>query len=68
MKKMFVGVLLASAALVACGSKKASTTPSTQAPQEQELDKTGGSTGGATYGGKAAEPTSKGTPNPCAPK
>jgi hypothetical protein len=64
MKTMFVGVLLASAALVACGSKKASTTPSTQGPQEQDQ----GQTGGATYGGKAAEPTSKGTPNPCAPK
>lgn len=66
MKKMFVGVLLASAALVACGSKKASTMPQDKAPQEQE---TGGATGGAAYGGATAQPpTSKGTPNPCATK
>ena len=65
MKKMFVGVLLASAAIVACGSKKASTTPQDKAPQKM----TGSATGGATYGGSAAQPpTAKGTPNPCAPK
>lgn len=65
MKKMFVGVLLASAALVACGSKKASTMPQDKAPQEQET----GATGGAAYGGATAQPpTAKGTPNPCATK
>jgi hypothetical protein len=65
MKKMFVGVLLASAALIACGSKKASTTPQDKAPQ----DMTGSATGGATYGGAAAQPSAaKGTANPCATK
>ena len=67
MKKMFVLVLLMSAAAVACGSKKASTTP--KAPMET------GATGGAAYGGAAdagakkdAPPAGKDTPNPCAPK
>jgi len=60
MKKMFVGVLLASAALMACGSKKASTTP-----QDKPQEMTGGATGGATYGGATAQPP---TANPCATK
>jgi hypothetical protein len=64
MKKMFVAVLLASAAIAACGGKKASTTPQDKAPQEMNGDPTGGS----MYGGHKAEPAAKGTPNPCATK
>jgi hypothetical protein len=69
MKKMFAIMLLASAVtgggLVACGGKKASTTPK---PQEMNGDPNGGAGyGGAAYGGhKAAAPTGKATPNPCA--
>jgi hypothetical protein len=68
MKKMFAAVALVSAAAVACGSKKATTTPA----QPMET----GATGGAAYGGAAhagavpkdSPPAGKGTPNPCAPK
>ena len=63
MKKMFVGVLLASAAIVGCGAKKASTTPSTQ---DKALQESGDGTGGAMYGGATPEPAAKGTANPCA--
>lgn len=74
MKKMFVAVLLASAAVMACGSKKASTTPSSQAPQGGQgqgpgQGMNGDAMGGTTYGGnKTTAPAGKDTPNPCAPK
>jgi hypothetical protein len=68
MKKMFAVVLLASAVVGACSSKKASTTPSSQAPRDPQ-ENSGDATGGAMYGGnKAAAPTGKDTPNPCATK
>lgn len=63
MKKLFVVVLLASASLVACGGKKANTTPTTPDPAMQEQN--GSPTGGATYGGKAPAPASA---NPCSSK
>ena len=65
MKKLFVVVLLASTAVAACGGKKASTTPTTPDPATQ---KNGDPTGGATYGGKAADPAAKTAPNPCTSK
>ena len=67
MKKIFAVLLLASATVFACSGKKASTTPSTTDRPSPETK--GDATGGAMYGGhKAAEPTSKGTPNPCSSK
>jgi hypothetical protein len=68
MKKLFAVVVLVSAAAIACGSKKPSTTPRT--PIET------GATGGAAYGGAAyaggvhkdAPPAGEATPNPCAPR
>jgi len=63
MKKMFSMVLLASAVVVACSGKKASTTPTTT-PQEMNGDPAGG----ATYGGqKAKVPDGKATPTPYSP-
>jgi len=71
MKKTFA-VLLAAAVAVACGGKKASTTP---AGKPMETNPTGGDPyGGDAYGGrgrghgKAVPPAGKDTPNPCAPK
>ncbi len=65
MKQMFAVVLLAAA--VACGSKKANTTPTGKA---METHPTGGAAyGGAAYGGhKDAAPAGKDPPNPCAAK
>jgi hypothetical protein len=71
MKKLFAVVVLVSAAAIACGSKKPSTTPT--APSET------GATGGAAYGGatyaggvhgvhKDAPPAGKDTPDPSAPR
>jgi hypothetical protein len=67
MKKLFVVVVLVSGAAVACGSKKANTTPAGKA---METNPTGGAAyGGAAYGGhKDAAPAGKDTANPCAPK
>jgi hypothetical protein len=63
MKKLFVVVLLASASVVACGGKKANTTPTSTDPAMQ---KNGDPTGGATYGGqtgKTPTPADKDKPN-----
>jgi hypothetical protein len=49
MKKLLALVLLASTVLLACGAKKAPTTP-----QEAPLEKDADATGGATYGGNDA--------------
>ena len=59
MKKMFAAVILASAALTACGSKKADTTP-----QGHTSPETGGATGGATYGAPKAPAATPGAPAP----
>jgi hypothetical protein len=63
MKKLFVVVLLSSAAVVACHGKKPSTTAPAGKPSPEH---DGDSTGGATYGGHKGDAPGKGTPNPCA--
>jgi hypothetical protein len=66
MKKTFAVALLVSVSLVACGSKKETTTPVKEPPA---MEQKGDATGGATYG-KQANPTppadDKASPN--APK
>jgi hypothetical protein len=64
MKKLFAVVLLASAAIAGCGAKKESTTPSNK--DKATLEKKDDATGGQSYGGHAAAPAGKDTPNPCA--
>lgn len=72
MRKLFVVVLLASASIVACGGKKANTTPANPDPAMPAMpamhEKNGSPTGGATYGGKAPAPTGKDNPNPSSGK
>lgn len=71
MKKLFA-VLLVSAAAVACGSKKASTTPAGKGPETGATGATGGAAyGGAAYAGgghKGAPPAGKDAPDPSAPR
>lgn len=59
MKKLFVAVVLVSAA-AACGSKKADTTPRAT-PTSNPGDTGGAGYGGAAYGGHAKAPAA----NPC---
>jgi hypothetical protein len=67
MKKIFAVLLLASATVVSCSGKKASTTPS--ATDKASPETKGDAAGGAMYGGhKDAAPTGKDTPNPCSSK
>ena len=63
MKKTFAVALLA-ISLVACGSKKESTTPKDKPAMETKE----GATGGAAYGGQKPDGAAKDPANPCAPK
>ena len=60
MTKLFAMVLLASAAVLGCQSKKPSTTP----PTDQSLERKDGATGGAAYGGHKPDAPPKSAPAP----
>ena len=65
MNKMFAAVL-ASAALVACGGKKESTTPVSK--DKASMEHKDDAAGGAAYGGKSADGAAKDAAHPDAPK
>jgi len=66
MKKMFAVALLLSVSLIACGSKKETTTPVKEPPA---MEQKGDATGGATYGKKAdTAPPADDKASPNAPK
>jgi hypothetical protein len=69
MKKTFAVALLISASLVACGGKKADTTPANK--EQPAMEQKGDATGGAAYGGKKADGAAAPADdkaNPSAPK
>lgn len=71
MNQMLVA-LLTSAALVACGSKKESTTPANKDGAADrattKLEHKDDAMGGAAYGGKRPGGAAGGAANPCAPR
>ena len=67
MKKTFAAVLLISASLVACGGKKADTTPVNK--EQPAMEQKGDAAGGAAYGKKPdTAPPADDKASPNAPK